>query len=74
MENEEIIKIENKNNSFKLSTKIFFKINKLILLQIINLFFVFLLLFEKYSNNKKEGIYLYQKYDKNNYTNNFNNK
>ena len=74
MENEDIIKIENKMNSDKLSTKIFFKINKLILLQIINLFFIFLLLFVIYSNNKNERTYLYQKSDKNNYTNNFNNK
>ena len=44
MENEEIIKIENQINSAKLSTKIFFRINKLIILQIIILFFIFLLL------------------------------
>ena len=74
MENEEIIKIENKINSAKLSTKIFFKINKLLILQIILLFFIFLLLFAIYSNHKKEAKYLYQKYDKNNYTNNYNNK
>jgi hypothetical protein len=74
MENEETIKIENKMNSDKLSAKIFCKINKLILLQIINLFFIFLLLFEIYSSKKNQGKYLYQNYDKNNYTNNYNNK
>ena len=55
-----------------ISTKILFKINKLILLQIINLFFIFRLLFVIYSNDKNKGIYLYQKSDKNNYTNNLN--
>ena len=64
MKNEEEIKIERKIPSVKLPTKIFHKINNLILLQIINLLFIILLLFAIYIKYKKEKIDLYPKNDK----------
>ena len=65
MQNEEEIKIENKLNSLKLSTKLFHNINQLILLQIINLLFIFLLLFIIFISRKKEKITLYSNNNKN---------
>jgi len=72
MQNEEEIKIENKISSVKLPTKIFYKINNLILLQLINLFFTILLLFVIQKIAKKK-LDLYPKNNEYNNTNNYNN-
>lgn len=72
MQNEEEIKIENKISSLKLPTKIFYKINNLILFQIINLFFTILLLFA-IQKRKKETLDLYPKINEYNNKNNYNN-
>ena len=71
MQNEEEIKIENnKISSLKLiPIKIIHNLNKLILLQIVNLIFIIFLLFTMYINKKKENLYLYSYNNKNDNTN-----